>query len=80
MRCLKIRTFKAGSEKPKSAITIPLAVARLAGKLIPRSVAEDLERKGINLREILSVITRENVRGTLIEIEKDGERTVVSVE
>lgn len=80
MRYLKIRTFKAGSDKPKSVVAIPLAVARLAGKLIPRPVAEDLERKGINLREILAVITREDVRGTLIEIEKGGERTVVSVE
>ena len=80
MRCLKIRVFKVGRDKPKSVISIPLAVARLAGRLIPRPVAEDLKRKGINIREILAVITSEDVHGALIEIEKEGERTVVSVE
>lgn len=80
MRCLKIKTFKPGEERPKSVISIPLVVARLAGRLLPRPVAEDLARKGINVPEILAVITKEDLRGTLIEIEKNGERTVVSVE
>ena len=80
MRFLKIKTFIAGNEKPKSVLSIPLAVARLAGRLIPRPVAEDLARKGINVPEILAVITKEGLQGTLIEIERSGERTVVSVE
>lgn len=80
MRFLKIKTFIAGNEKPNSVLSIPLAVARLAGRLIPRPVAEDLARKGINVPEILAVITKEGLQGTLIEIERSGERTVVSVE
>lgn len=80
MRSLRIKTYAAGSEKPKSAIRVPLLVARLAGRLIPRPVAEDLARKGINVAEILDIIRKEGLEGTLMEIEKGGERTVVSVE
>lgn len=80
MRCLVIRTFKTGVEKPKSVIRIPLAVARLAGKLVPRRAAEDLEQKGINIPEILRIIEQEKLEGTLIEIRKGSESTSVSVE
>ena len=80
MRSLKVRIYKGGKEQPKSVITIPLAVARLARQLIPRPLKEDLERKGIALDDLLEVIQGEKVTGTLIEIEKENERIVIAVE
>jgi len=80
MRCLKVRTYKEAREKPYSVITIPLALAKLARQLIPRAAREDLERKGLDLAAILDTLRKEKISGPVVEIEKDRERIVISVE
>jgi EAL domain-containing protein (putative c-di-GMP-specific phosphodiesterase class I) len=80
MRQLRILVYRPGETEPKTRISVNLALARLASKILPRKIREDIEKEGVDLNEVLSVIAKENVRGKLIEIEKANERIVISVE
>ena len=80
MTSLKIRVYAKHDDRPKTAITIPLAAVGIAAKVLPRGVREDLAKSGIDVGEIVARVRQENFRGKLIEIEKGSERTVVSVE
>jgi hypothetical protein len=77
---LRILVYRPGEAEPKTRISINLALARLASKILPRKIRQDIEKEGVDLDEVLSLIAKENVRGQLIEIEKPGERIVISVE
>jgi hypothetical protein len=77
---LRIRIYRPGETEPKTKISIALGLARLASKVLPRKIKQDLEKEGVDLNEVLSLIAKENVRGKLIDIEKPDERIVISVE
>lgn len=82
MADLKIRVFKIGTDRPKTTITIPGSVLQVASALFPKSAAEELEQKGIEVAEIAKLSMNPDVSGTLIEIEEHdkGEKVVISLE
>lgn len=80
MASLMIRVFKPDEAEPETKITIPLDVIRTASKLLPKKVAAKLEQEGIDLNEIAALADREEVSGTLIEIEGRNEKVVISIE
>ena len=82
MADLKIRVFKLGTDKPKTTITIPGSVLKVASALFPKLAAEQLEQKGIDVDEIAKLSLNPDVSGTLIEIEEHdkGEKVVISLE
>ncbi len=80
MRQLRILVYRPGATEPKTRISVNLALARIASKILPCKIKQDLEKEGVDLGEVLSLIAKENVRGKLIEIEKASERIVISVE
>ena len=79
---LKIRVFKDGETEPKTTITIPGGVLKIASKLIPKQAAATLQDKGIEIVELIKLSENPNARGMLIEIEehKKNEKVVIALE
>jgi len=82
MADLKIRVFKAGESEPETTVTIPATVLKIASKLIPKTAAADLQDKGIDVDEIISLSANPEAHGTLVEVEdhKKNERIIVALE
>lgn len=80
MASLNVQVFKSGQDKPETRITISLAVPQIALKLMPKSLRSKLEEEEIDLNELAALIEKEEVRGTLIEIENPEEKLVISID
>jgi hypothetical protein len=82
MADVKIRIFRGEESEPETTVTIPGTVLDVASKLIPRRATAALQEHGIELEELVELSKREDVRGTLIEVQqhKKGERIVVALE
>lgn len=82
MRSLKIRIFKGSETAPETTCTVPVAVLRVAIKLVPKQALAVLHEKGIELEEIVRLSSDPDVHGTLLEVEdhKKAERVVISLE
>jgi len=77
---LKIQVYKTGKKKPETVITISLKILRFATRLLPQKAMLALKTEGIGLDEIISLAEKESITGKLVEVEKEGERIVISVE
>ena len=82
MANLKIRTFNLSDSEPKTTVTIPGGVLKIASKLIPKQAVEELDEKGIDLEEILRLSENPEAHGTLVEVEdhRKNERVVIALE
>ena len=82
MADVKIRVYRAGETNPKTTVTIPGGVLRIASKLIPRRAEAALEKEGIDLQELIRLSENPEAHGTLVEIEEHekNERIVISLE
>jgi hypothetical protein len=87
-RSLRI-TIDAGGEgqgsRGRVAVTVPLALAKFAGKLIPEEVRARLEDEGIELAELLQALDQEMPEGRLVDIDtapegNEGRRARIIVE
>jgi hypothetical protein len=79
---LKIRIFKDSDTKPDTTMTVPLAVIKVASKLVPRKAIKVLDDLGIDLDEIIEISKTEEPLGILAEIEehKKNRKTIISIE
>jgi len=82
MANLKIRTFNQGDPEPKTTVTIPGGVLKIASKLIPKQTAEEMHEKGIDLEELIRLSENPEAHGTLVEIEdhRKNEKIVIALE
>lgn len=80
MADLKIQVYKTGKKKPETVVTISLKILRFATRLLPQKAMSALKTEGIDLDEIISLAEKEGITGKLVEVEKEGERIVISVE
>ncbi|MBW1606689.1 MAG: hypothetical protein JRF45_03640 [Deltaproteobacteria bacterium] len=82
MAKLKIRIFKNNGTTPDTTATIPLAIVKVASKLIPRKAVTVLDDLGIDLDQLIEISKSEDALGTLAEIEehKKNRKIVISVE
>lgn len=82
MVSLRIRVFKGGKSSPETTVSIPVAMLRLASRLLPRQTAGALREKGIELEEIIRLADNPEARGTLIEVEEHhkDQRIVIALE
>ena len=80
MRNLKIEVYKLGQEKPEKTVTIPLTSLHIGLKLMPRKIKSFLEAEGVDLTQCEELTKEKDLRGTLIEIERNGETLVISIE
>lgn len=79
---LKIRIFKNNDTAPDTTMTVPLAVIKVASKLVPRKAVKVLDDLGIDLDEIIEISKAEEPLGILAEIEehKKNRKTIISIE
>ncbi|MBW2556428.1 MAG: hypothetical protein JRE07_05905 [Deltaproteobacteria bacterium] len=82
MAKLKIRIFKNNGTTPDTTATIPLAIVKVASKLIPRKAVTVLDDLGIDLDQLIEISKSEDALGTLAEIEehKKDRKIVISIE
>ena len=82
MPSLKIRIYRSDKKNPKTTISVPLAILKIASKFIPRKITSFLAEKGIDIAEILQIALEDDLRGLLAEIEEHqkDETIVISVE
>ena len=82
MAKLKIRIFKNNGSTPDTTATIPLAIVKVASKLIPRKAVTVLDDLGIDLDQLIEISKSEDALGTLAEIEehKKNRKIVISIE
>jgi hypothetical protein len=82
MAKLKIRIFKNNGTTPDTTATIPLAIVKVASKLIPRKALTVLDDFGIDLDQLIEISKSEDALGTLAEIEehKKNRKIVISIE
>ena len=82
MAKLKIRIFKNNGTTPDTTATIPLAIVKVASKLIPRKAFTVLDDLGIDLDQLIEISKSEDALGTLAEIEehKKNRKIVISIE
>ena len=82
MRSLKVRTFKGGAATPDTTITVPLAILRMASKLLPERATAALQEKGIDVEMIVELAQNKEVKGVLAEIEehRKDEKIIIAIE
>ncbi|MGB6010153.1 MAG: hypothetical protein WBI57_02665 [Desulfobacterales bacterium] len=82
MAKMKIRIFKNNGTTPDTTATIPLAIVKVASKLIPRKALSVLDDLGIDLDQLIEISKSEDALGTLAEIEehKKNRKIVISIE
>ena len=82
MAKLKIRIFKNNGTTPDTTATIPLAIVKVASKLIPRKAVTVLDDLGIDLDQLIEISKSEDALGTIAEIEehKKDRKIVISIE
>lgn len=82
MAKMKIRIFKNNGTTPDTTATIPLAIVKVASKLIPRKALSVLDDLGIDLEQLIEISKSEDALGTLAEIEehKKNRKIVISIE
>ena len=81
MADLKIRVYKNAEPNPETTITIPGVVLRAASRLLPRKAMDVLQKKGINLEEIVRLSSNPDVTGPLVIVEEHDkkEKVVISL-
>ncbi|MBW1825801.1 MAG: hypothetical protein JRI78_02065, partial [Deltaproteobacteria bacterium] len=60
MAKLKIRIFKNNGTTPDTTATIPLAIVKVASKLIPRKAVTVLDDLGIDLDQLIEISKSED--------------------
>lgn len=87
-RSLRITIESGGDEQGKRervVVTVPLALAKFAGKLIPQEVRVQLDAEGIEIAELLEALDQDLPEGRLVDIDTNGgdggkrERIIVEV-
>lgn len=79
MTDLKIRVFKGAEAEPKTTVTIPDDLLKIARKLIPKQAAAALQDKGIDLNKPINLSINPEVKGTLVVIEKHGKSEKIEI-
>ncbi len=80
MKKIIIATYINKNPEAESKITIPFNIFTFARNLIPKEAISELEKEGIDLNKFFSNFDNSDFVGTLIEIEKEGKKIVVTIE
>ncbi len=67
-------------DKNKSNFKISLKLARMFSKMIPKKAREEMEKKGIDLNDVLQQIKDGTEVGVLAEVEDGNEHIIISIE
>jgi hypothetical protein len=76
---LRIEVTDLGTKKKKVNLRIPMGLAKIAAKFIPSQKKKELLEEGVDIDEVLSQVTSENI-GKMIDIESDDDLIQISIE
>lgn len=81
-RALKVRVMEGDGEETKVNVTVPLSLARLALKFIPRSALEALEDEGISPDDLSELIANVEKAGPMriVDVQTDDAKVEVFIE
>jgi hypothetical protein len=77
-RMLRIRVLD-NSDKTRVNVNIPLALAKVAMKFIPKDVSKQLEDEDIDLDQLLAAIT-ESTSGKIVDVDSEDAKVEIYVE
>ena len=82
MKKLCIKKYKQGNIKPLTTVSIPLAVVKMVKSLIPKKVKEELQKEGIDIKEIIKLSESPHFTGTVLEVDnhQKNEKIIISLE
>ena len=76
---LRIQITEPGTNKKKVNLRIPLGLAKIAAKFIPPKKKKELAEEGVDIDQVLSQVTSENI-GKIVDIESDDGLIQISIE
>jgi hypothetical protein len=76
---LRIEVTEPRTNKKKVNLRIPMGLAKIAARFIPAKKKKELLEEGIDIDEVLSQVTSENI-GKIIDIESDDDLVQISIE
>ena len=81
-RWLKVRVFEGDMQKAKVNVRLPLGLARLALKFIPRAALKEMEEEGIDVHDIEELVA--DLAGTgpfrIVDVQDDDTKVEVFLE
>jgi hypothetical protein len=77
-RMLRIRVLDT-ADNARVNVNIPLALAKVAMKFIPKDVSKQLENEDIDLDQLLAAIT-ESTSGKIVDIDSEDAKVAIYVE
>ena len=82
MTKLCIKKFKQGNENPLTTVSIPLAVIKMVENVIPKKAKEELQKEGIDIKEIIKLSESPHFTGTVLEVDNHlkNEKIIISLE
>lgn len=78
-KMLRIKVTEPGTNKKKVNLRIPLGLAKIAAKFIPPKKKKELAEEGVDIDEVLSQVTSENI-GKVVDIESDDGLIEITIE
>ena len=82
MTKLCIKKFEQESKKPLTTVSIPLAVIKMVENVIPKKAKEELQKEGIDIKEIIKLSESPHFSGTVLEVDNHlkNEKIIISLE
>ena len=81
---IKLCIKKSGQEskKPLTTVSIPLAVIKMVENVIPKKAKEELQKEGIDIKEIIKLSESPHFTGTVFQIDNHQkyEKIIISLE
>ena len=79
---LCIKKFEQESKKPLTTVSIPLAVIKMVENVIPKKAKEELQKEGIDIKEIIKLSESPHFSGTVLEVDNHlkNEKIIISLE
>ena len=74
--------FEQGNKKPLTTVSIPIAVIKMVKSLIPKKAKEELQKEGIDIKEIIKLSESPDFTGTVLEVDnhEKNEKVIISLE
>jgi len=71
---------RIGETKPTLTVMIPLTIIDIAYSFVPKKLKAIIEKEGIDIRQSKELVKEKDLIGELVEIEKNGERLIFSID
>jgi hypothetical protein len=79
-RWLRVRVFDKKRDKNKVNVNIPISLAKIALKFIPKDAKSKLDKEGLDVDAILQMVREGVSDGKIVEVDEEDERVFVTLE